>query len=166
MIHSAFFATRLTNLNDYFTYMLYKAVCRSLFEKDKLMFSFLLAARIAEGAGQLDMTEWRFLLTGVVGVSSSDGVPNPAPDWLEERAWVEIGRLGDLSVFGESFVSDFAADIHAWRAIYDSFEPHTEVFPGKLGGELSPFHKTLLVSVVRSWTPLGSPCERHSTCRR
>ena len=36
---------RIENINNYFTYNLYINVCRSLFEKHKLMFAFLLAIR-------------------------------------------------------------------------------------------------------------------------
>jgi dynein heavy chain len=38
-----------------------------LFEKDKLLFAFLLAGRILGSWGQLDGEEWLFLLTGGLG---------------------------------------------------------------------------------------------------
>lgn len=37
---------RIANINRYLTYSLYSNVCRSLFEKHKLMFAFLLCVRI------------------------------------------------------------------------------------------------------------------------
>jgi len=37
---------------------------RSLFEKDKLLFSFLLCSRILGAKGEVDAAEWMFLLTG------------------------------------------------------------------------------------------------------
>uniref|UniRef100_A0A8C4NSC2 Dynein, axonemal, heavy chain 1 n=1 Tax=Dicentrarchus labrax TaxID=13489 RepID=A0A8C4NSC2_DICLA len=38
--------SRIANINEFFTFSLYSNVCRSLFEKHKLMFAFLLCARI------------------------------------------------------------------------------------------------------------------------
>ena len=50
---------RIKNLNDFFTLSLYDNVCRSLFEKDKLLFSLILAVQILFGDKKMDRVEWR-----------------------------------------------------------------------------------------------------------
>jgi dynein heavy chain len=53
---------RIENLNDTFTYVLYVNVCRSLFEKDKLLFSFLLCMKILIGDERASLGDLRFFL--------------------------------------------------------------------------------------------------------
>lgn len=46
---------RIKAINNYFTFSLYSNVCRSLFEKHKLLFSFLLCVRILMNEGKINM---------------------------------------------------------------------------------------------------------------
>nr|CAH7763955.1 unnamed protein product [Callosobruchus chinensis] len=88
---------RLQDLQVYFTYSLYVNVCRSLFEKDKLLFSLLLATNLMKSRGEVDTSEWMFLLTG--GTDLHEPQPNPT-DWLVGNCWDELCRLGNLANFG------------------------------------------------------------------
>lgn len=56
---------------------------------------------------------------------------NPAPAWLYERAWGDILALSSLKNF-YSFANDFAANLEAFRAIFDSPKPHRQVPPALL----------------------------------
>lgn len=69
-------------------------MCRSLFEKDKLLFSFILSIGILKGRGEVDDVSWRFLLTG--GVALDNPHPNPFPSWLSDKSWGEIVRASEL----------------------------------------------------------------------
>ena len=50
---------RLKNLKNFITFLFYQNFCRSLFEKHKLMFSFILCIRIMQGSQKIDPKEWR-----------------------------------------------------------------------------------------------------------
>jgi dynein heavy chain len=63
----------LNFLNEEFLFSLYRNICRSLFEKDKMIFSFLLTCKLNEMDEKLDMEEFRFLLTG--GISLGGEIP-------------------------------------------------------------------------------------------
>jgi len=124
-------AKRLENLDAHFTYSLYRNVCRSLLEKDKLLFSFLLTIRVMGGKGKVDSQEWFFLLTG--GVALENKNPNPAPDWLSAKSWDEVCKLSDIPAYS-TFKEDFSANLSEWRRIYDSLTPEKEDMPGIFKG--------------------------------
>ena len=65
---------RLLNLKNYFLYSLYSNICRSLFEKDKLLLSFLLVTRLFAFRGELEEESFRFLITG--GISQGNKLPD------------------------------------------------------------------------------------------
>lgn len=87
---------RIADLKKYFTRSLYENVCRSLFEKDKLLFSFLLVINLLNNDGKLVHAQWMFALTGGVGLDNP--YKNPAV-WLPAQGWNEICRLDDVVGF-------------------------------------------------------------------
>ncbi|KAL8585021.1 Dynein heavy chain 3, axonemal [Nucella lapillus] len=119
---------RIRNINDHFTNSIYRNVCRSLFEKDKLLFSFILDVGIQKGEGQIMEDVWRFLLTG--GVALDNPYPNPAPEWMTDKAWGEIVRASALPVL-EGYMEHVQENLGSWKAFYDSPLPHTEQLPDK-----------------------------------
>ena len=86
---------RIQALNDHFTQSIYNNVCRSLFEKDKLLFSFILCVGLLKSKGEVKEENWRFLLTG--GVALDNPHPNPYPQWLSDKSWGEVVRASGLS---------------------------------------------------------------------
>uniref|UniRef100_A0A669QRK6 Dynein axonemal heavy chain 1 n=1 Tax=Phasianus colchicus TaxID=9054 RepID=A0A669QRK6_PHACC len=133
-------ALRIVNINNYITFSLYSSVCRSLFEKHKLMWA--VSHDLVLSCSQ---DEWRFLLSGG---TIKEVQENPAPDWLNERAWGDILTLSNLKNFS-GFANDFAASLSAFRAIFDSHEPQREPLPGKWDAELDAFQKLLVLRCLR-----------------
>ncbi|RDD38836.1 Dynein heavy chain 1, axonemal [Trichoplax sp. H2] len=138
---------RIENINDYFTYSLFTNICRSLFERHKLLFAFLLSSRILQDENAIDMAEWRFLLTG--GAAVTQNLPNPASQWLSERGWTEILHLSELSTFRD-FARDFTIHVEEFKRIFDSSEPHKQRLPGRWNEEINPFQKMLVLRCIRA----------------
>lgn len=78
---------RLVLLLDATTITVYENVARGLFEKDKLVFSFMLCAEIMKTANVVGAEEWNFFLRGAAGIAK-ERPPRPANvEWLKEPLW-------------------------------------------------------------------------------
>lgn len=85
---------RIEAINSYFVFELYTNVSRSLFEKDKLLFSFSVACALAQTVKKtLDPAAYRFLLTG--GISTTKCQKNPVK-WLPDKQWAEVVQASKL----------------------------------------------------------------------
>lgn len=138
---------RIENLNSFFTYYVYTNICRSLFERHKLLFSFLLTVRILQGYDEIDPLEWMFLISGKC--ISSLNLPNPSPDWIDNRMWSEIVAISTLPVF-QGLASSVIGNCSAWRTIYDCLDPQTARLPENWSDKLNSFQALCVLRTLRA----------------
>lgn len=144
---------RLKFLIDAVTINLYNNVCRSLFEKDKILFSFILTTKIMISNEQLRLSDLEFLLcgqqSGMTTTMKMDKVENPDPNWINDKIWNSILQLMDVNVELEKFVRDFHEHLIEWKRIYDDLKPEVITMPGKLETQLTAFEKLLFINAIR-----------------
>ncbi|KAK3734119.1 hypothetical protein RRG08_000032 [Elysia crispata] len=137
---------RIRFLADHFTYSLYCNVCRSLFEKDKLVFSFILCSNILRSRKEMSQENFLFFLTGGVGLENT--LPNPAPKWLLDSSWDEICRLSDIQAF-HGLRDSIAKQKKEWEKYYSSKEPHKTPLPEPWASTLDLFQKMMVQRCIR-----------------
>uniref|UniRef100_A0A803VKC7 Dynein axonemal heavy chain 12 n=1 Tax=Ficedula albicollis TaxID=59894 RepID=A0A803VKC7_FICAL len=137
---------RLQYLNDHFTYNLYCQVCRSLFETDKLLFSFLLCCNLLMANNEIEHQEFMFLLTGGVGLKNEH--KNPDPSWLSDKSWDELCRASEIPAM-KRLRSHVSENIGEWQKMYDSKEPHNFPLPEEWNDTLTELQKMIVLRCLR-----------------
>lgn len=137
---------RLRYLSDHFTYNLYCNVCRSLFEKDKLLFSLILCANITMAKNELSKEEFMFFLTGGVGLENK--LANPDPSWLSDKSWDELCRMKDMRPF-RGFLDSFQDNIQKWRKVYDLKDPQNAQLPSPWDKTINDFQRITVIRCMR-----------------
>lgn len=136
---------RIINLNDCFTLSVYNNVCRSLFERHKLLFSFILCIKILQGDDRIDGVQYRFLLSGISPSSKQEKLP--ASSWLEFNVWNDICALAGIKEF-QNLTNSFVQDIAVWQQVFDSVEPHRMDFPAPFKS-VSPLERLCILRCLR-----------------
>ena len=107
---------RLGTLIDFTTLFMYNNICRGLFERDKMMFSFILCAQIMLKRESISTSNWMLFLRGAQIRDRSDQKPNPDTSnrVLSQKGW---DFLNDLSLHEKSF-----------KGIHDSVEQNWDAW--------------------------------------
>ncbi|KPI89879.1 dynein heavy chain putative dynein heavy chain point mutation [Leptomonas seymouri] len=134
---------RTEAINTTFKRSLYQRVCRALFARDQLLFSFIMSLKIFE----VDPTLLRWVLMGGFEEDDHSAVPNPFT-WMPELSWKLLRRaatqlegfseLTDLVQRHEMFFMDF----------YESSYPLELELPGVLR-DMSSIEKMVVVRCLR-----------------
>ena len=92
----------------------YKTSCVSL--RFQLLFSFVLCVNLLKHSKEVDEDEWRFLLTGGIGLDNPHSNPT---SWMPKMSWDEICRVDELPHF-QGIRKKFPAQKEGWKVLYDS----------------------------------------------
>ncbi|KAK2862756.1 hypothetical protein Q5P01_002289 [Channa striata] len=139
---------RITNLNEYHTYAVYKYTCRGLFEVHKLLFSFQMCTKILEVAGKLNMDEYSFFLRGGLVIDKEDQMENPCTSWLADSSWDNITELDKLPNF-HGIMASFEQYPREWNLWFTSAEPELATLPGDWESNCNELQKMLIVRSLR-----------------
>jgi dynein heavy chain len=147
---------RLKFLIDAVTNNLYSTVCRSLFEKDKLLFAFILTTKVMISNRQLRPRDVEFLVckqqsgSGASASAADDSEHrNPDPSWISGKIWSRIVQLREVDVYFNEFIDQFNEHSGEWKEIYDNLKPEELAVPGIWESKLTTFEKLLLINAIR-----------------
>jgi len=143
---------RLQALSSKFIRLLYEKVCDSLFESDKLMFSFLLSLKSQEVDNILNVEEKNLLLVG--GITGADVPAKPAAaTWFTEVSWARVVEASNLNKGPwVGFHQSFAQNLDSWKKVFDSDEPIEEEWPMGIKNTMTPLQKALVLLALRADT--------------
>uniref|UniRef100_A0A672RMS5 Uncharacterized protein n=1 Tax=Sinocyclocheilus grahami TaxID=75366 RepID=A0A672RMS5_SINGR len=134
------------NINEFFTFSLYSNnICRSFFEKHKLMFAFLLCSRILMNDSKIDMVMAILVIRG----RPQHQAPNPAPNWLSMRTWQDMLSLSTLPTFS-NLPESFSKHESAFKSILYSSHTCREPLPGEWDSALDSFQNLLVLRCLRA----------------
>lgn len=123
-------------------------ICRGLFEKDKLLYSFLNAASVLRRAGDITVEEWNCYLRGSTTDFSSH---TNEVAYLDEKTYHKLLGLEEAHFSFKDITKSFAdaGDSATWKRILSAEEPSTIPLPPLYEDRLSPFQKLMLARVLR-----------------
>ena len=141
---------RLYSIFNHFIRALYKNISRSIFAKDKLVFSFLLFMRLIsiDEATRIDESLYNFFLTGIL--SSIDiKIPKPNTNMITDKQWEDITYLSNLDSNLSQLNIDISRDIIKWESalIFEDVEDFK--VPEPYGSKITKFEKAVLLKILR-----------------
>jgi dynein heavy chain len=146
------FNKRIGIINRQFTKAFYDSICRSLFEKDKTLFSFVMTAKILMGEKPdlINPNELRFLLAG----STLDIKPPENPTkWISQNDWksfyLQLKGMTQISKNLEGIEKYFISHHKEFIPIYESQKNEYFPLPGGYEEKLSEFQKLIVVKALR-----------------
>ena len=106
---------RLNNIMNTLTLNVYNYGCTGIFEKHKLLFSFVITIKLEQDRGNLTQDELDFFIKGNLSLEKAKRKKPFA--WVQDRTWEDCVRLArDYSQFA-TLLDDMEQNEHAWKKV-------------------------------------------------
>ncbi|XP_060805137.1 dynein beta chain, ciliary [Amyelois transitella] len=132
---------RVRNLLDSITFSVFVYTSRGLFERDKLVFLFLITLQVLQSEGKVDPRELDFLLKYAVA-------PEVSPfTWLSNNSWGGIIALCKMDAF-ENLDKDIEGAAKRWQKYTDGEAPERDKLPGEWKNK-TPLQRLCIMRALR-----------------
>merc|ERR1719271_86981 len=139
---------RFAELFRSFISLLFVMVSRSLFEKDKMLYSIMLCLKCQEMEKELKLPEVMALLTGLPGHAKEEKPPDS--QWLTQVSWTRIGVLQSLGDVFDGFSGEFTANLAGWKEVFNADDCFEVEWPNNFKMKCSPLQRALLMFALRA----------------
>lgn len=137
---------RLNNLVDNITRDVYKNVTRGLFERDKILFSFMIAISINKQARIISQDLWSVFSKGTPPSDKEEKVANPSKKIFSQSSWETAQYLQNNFAKFTGIVKSFSNKLKAWEQYIDNWKGD---LPDDWDKKLDIFEKLMLQRIVR-----------------
>ncbi|XP_026667107.1 dynein heavy chain 12, axonemal-like [Ceratina calcarata] len=144
---SAVLEKRLKFLKRSFTQNLHSSICRSLSEKHKVLYSFLLCSKILLNEHQTTEEEINYFMAP--DLTGTETVPNYPCNWLPTNTWINICHLSETLPEFHDLANDFCSNSKAWEHYHTSEPLEDHSMPEPWLNELSSFQKLIIIKILR-----------------
>ncbi|KAJ8673423.1 hypothetical protein QAD02_004685 [Eretmocerus hayati] len=130
---------------------LHQSVNNALFERHKLIYSFILCVKTLMDTEQITMQEFSIFMNigkKFSGNHENENICNPALPWLSDESWKEICRISvSLGIF-QNFPNSFTTNNTKWRKYCASNENDESFMPAPWDYKLTLFQKLILIRIL------------------
>ena len=137
---------RLDIIMNFVTKFMYLNVCRGLFERHKLIYSFLIYSSIFRNRNEISGPEWNSLLRGGFGKPGK----NPDPSFIPQVSWESLAGVQESmpDIFPDlcDHISNKTKEWKSWAATEN---PQTAPMPSPWNDTLNSFQKMCILKIFR-----------------
>lgn len=141
-------ARRVGNILDTLTINTHAYILRGLYERDKLLFTFLLCLKCELASGRVSYDEFSLLVRGGAALDINAIVKKPYT-WISDATWANLVALSRLPPFGD-LLGMVIKQEKLWRVWLERDAPETEPLPAPNYAAITPFQRLL---VIRCFSP-------------